>query len=67
MTDAAKMGKQGDVDAAVDNRFRVLSIENLRVADMSVVLVLTNNHTQATMSTCVENIRWISCSVPRAK
>ncbi|KAL4945759.1 hypothetical protein BDV06DRAFT_229949 [Aspergillus oleicola] len=34
--------------AAVDSRFRVAGIESLRVADMSVVPVLTNNHTQAT-------------------
>ncbi|EAW13556.1 GMC family oxidoreductase [Aspergillus clavatus NRRL 1] len=48
MTGTVKMGKSGDVDAAVDSRFRVFGTENLRVADMSVVPVLTNNHTQAT-------------------
>ncbi|KAJ5281959.1 oxidoreductase [Penicillium angulare] len=48
MTGTAKMGKEGDADAAVDKRFRVIGVENLRVADMSVVPVLTNNHTQAT-------------------
>lgn len=48
MTGTAKMGKEGDADAVVDKRFRVNGIENLRVADMSVVPVLTNNHTQAT-------------------
>jgi choline dehydrogenase-like flavoprotein len=48
MTGTVKMGKEGDINAAVDNRFRVFGIENLRVADMSVVPVLTNNHTQAT-------------------
>lgn len=48
MTGTVKMGKPERADAAVDNRFRVLGIENLRVADMSVVPVLTNNHTQAT-------------------
>ena len=48
MTGMAKMGKPGDVDAVVDSRFRVFGIEKLRVADMSVVPVLTNNHTQAT-------------------
>jgi choline dehydrogenase-like flavoprotein len=48
MTGTAKMGKVGASDAVVDNRFRVFGVENLRVADMSVVPVLTNNHTQAT-------------------
>ena len=58
MLGTAKMGKQGDVDAAVDNQFRVFGIDNLRIADMSVVPVLTNNHTQATAyvtgSTCAD-------------
>ena len=48
MTGTVKMGTPESGDAAVDNRFRVLGIESLRVADMSVVPVLTNNHTQAT-------------------
>lgn len=48
MTGTAKMGREGDKDAAVDARFRVIGIQGLRVADMSVVPVLTNNHTQAT-------------------
>ncbi|KAJ5771604.1 hypothetical protein N7520_002133 [Penicillium odoratum] len=48
MTGTAKMGKEGDIHAAVDHRFRVFGVDNLRVADMSVVPVLTNNHTQAT-------------------
>ncbi|RAK96030.1 GMC family oxidoreductase [Aspergillus ibericus CBS 121593] len=48
MTGTAKMGKPGEADAVVDSRFRVFGIENLRVADMSVVPLLTNNHTQAT-------------------
>lgn len=48
MTGTVKMGKEGDSDAAVDSKFRVFGIQNLRVADMSVVPVLTNNHTQAT-------------------
>ncbi|KAJ5727018.1 hypothetical protein N7493_006045 [Penicillium malachiteum] len=58
MTGTVKMGKEGDVDAAVDNRFRVFRVEGLRVADMSVVPVMTNNHTQATAyvtgTTCAE-------------
>lgn len=48
MTGTAKMGREGESDAAVDKRFRVFGIDHLRVADMSVVPVLTNNHTQAT-------------------
>ncbi|KAI3140449.1 CAZyme family AA3 [Penicillium roqueforti] len=48
MTGTVKMGKTGASDSAVDTRFRVRDMENLRVADMSVVPVLTNNHTQAT-------------------
>jgi len=48
MTGTVKMGKAGEKDACVDSDFKVVGIENLRVADMSVVPVLTNNHTQAT-------------------
>lgn len=48
MTGTAKMGNEGDADAVVNNRFQVFGIANLRIADMSVVPVLTNNHTQAT-------------------
>ncbi|KKK21190.1 hypothetical protein P175DRAFT_0439084 [Aspergillus ochraceoroseus IBT 24754] len=48
MTGTVKMGKPGQADAAVDSKFRVCGVENLRVADMSVVPVMTNNHTQAT-------------------
>ncbi|KAJ5931113.1 hypothetical protein N7466_006606 [Penicillium verhagenii] len=48
MTGTVKMGKEGDIHAAVDSRFQVFGVANLRVADMSVVPVLTNNHTQAT-------------------
>ncbi|KAJ5595525.1 uncharacterized protein N7459_001733 [Penicillium hispanicum] len=48
MTGTVKMGKAGQSNAAVDSHFRVLGMESLRVADMSVVPVLTNNHTQAT-------------------
>ncbi|KAL2849928.1 hypothetical protein BJY01DRAFT_210262 [Aspergillus pseudoustus] len=58
MTGTVKMGKAGQKDAAVDKRFRVLGVEGLRAADMSVVPVLTNNHTQATAyvvgATCAE-------------
>ncbi|KNG80075.1 glucose-methanol-choline (gmc) oxidoreductase [Aspergillus nomiae NRRL 13137] len=48
MTGTVKMGRDGASDAAVDSRFRVFGVKRLRVADMSVVPVLTNNHTQAT-------------------
>ncbi|CAG8891823.1 unnamed protein product [Penicillium egyptiacum] len=48
MTGTVKMGKLDAGDAAVDTHFRVQGMEKLRVADMSVVPVLTNNHTQAT-------------------
>ncbi|KAL3463533.1 hypothetical protein BJX64DRAFT_116475 [Aspergillus heterothallicus] len=58
MTGTAKMGKEGDKDAVVDKGFRVMGVEGLRAADMSVVPVLTNNHTQATAyvvgATCAE-------------
>lgn len=47
MTGTVKMGKPGDADAAVDNNFRFVGIEGLRVADMSVVPVLPSAHTQA--------------------
>ncbi|KAI9374458.1 hypothetical protein BJX61DRAFT_498366 [Aspergillus egyptiacus] len=47
MTGTIRMGKPGDADAAVDPEFRVMGIENLRVADMSVVPVLANCHVQA--------------------
>lgn len=47
-TGTVKMGKPGEVDAAVDSKFRVFGVGNLRVADMSVVPLLANNHTQTT-------------------
>ncbi|KAK0649338.1 hypothetical protein B0T16DRAFT_326901 [Cercophora newfieldiana] len=47
MTGTAKMGKPGDEDAVVDNDFRVVGIEGLRIADMSVVPVLASCHTQS--------------------
>jgi choline dehydrogenase-like flavoprotein len=47
MTGTVKMGKPGEEDAAVDNDFKVMGVEGLRVADMSVVPVLPSCHVQA--------------------
>jgi choline dehydrogenase-like flavoprotein len=41
------MGRDGDEGAVVDSGFRVRGVQGLRVADMSVVPVLVNGHTQA--------------------
>ncbi|ODM15622.1 hypothetical protein SI65_08856 [Aspergillus cristatus] len=63
MTGTVKMGRQDDAgkEAAVDSRFQVFGIEKLRVADISVVPVITNNHTQATAyvtgTTCAEVLK----------
>ncbi|KAH7088832.1 hypothetical protein FB567DRAFT_318978 [Paraphoma chrysanthemicola] len=43
-----KMGKKGDEGACVDSAGRVFGVQGLRVADMSVAPLTTNNHTQAT-------------------
>lgn len=60
MTGTIKMGKKGDTDAAVDNDFRFMGIDGLRVADMSVVPVLASCHVQAvayvTGATCAEKL-----------
>ncbi|KAJ9482207.1 hypothetical protein VN97_g11234 [Penicillium thymicola] len=60
MTGTVKMGTKQDVDAVVDPDFRVKGIENLRVADMSVVPVLVNAHVQAvayvTGAICAEKL-----------
>lgn len=60
MTGTLKMGKRGEPDAVVDSDFKVMGVENLRVADMSVVPVLVSGHTQAvayvTGMTCAEKI-----------
>ena len=40
------MGGEGDARRVVDAQFRVVGLEAVRVADMSVCPVLTNNHTQ---------------------
>ncbi|KAL2820124.1 glucose-methanol-choline oxidoreductase [Aspergillus granulosus] len=41
-----KMGRPGEPAAVVDARFKVIGVENLRVADLSVCPILTSNHTQ---------------------
>jgi choline dehydrogenase-like flavoprotein len=60
MTGTVKMGRPGESDAAVDNDFRLMGIEGLRVADMSVLPILPNCHTQAvayvTGITCAEKL-----------
>ncbi|KAK2795801.1 hypothetical protein FQN52_003651 [Onygenales sp. PD_12] len=60
MKSTAKMGKPGVVDAAVDKDYRLMGIENLRIADMSVVPVLVSGHVQAaayvTGATCAEKL-----------
>jgi choline dehydrogenase-like flavoprotein len=43
-----RMGKQGDEGAVVDKNCKVFGVEGLRVVDMSVAPLSTNNHTQAT-------------------
>ncbi|KAL4865926.1 hypothetical protein BDV12DRAFT_210807 [Aspergillus spectabilis] len=47
MTGTVRMGRDGDEGAVVDREFRVRGVQGLRVADMSVVPVLVNGHTQA--------------------
>ncbi|KAF2817124.1 alcohol oxidase [Mytilinidion resinicola] len=44
----AKMGRPDDPMACVDTAFRVFGVEGLRVVDLSVAPVTTNNHTQPT-------------------
>jgi choline dehydrogenase-like flavoprotein len=60
MTGTVKMGKPDDPDAVIDSRFRVSGIDNLRVADMSVVPLLISGHIQAaayiTGMTCAEKL-----------
>jgi choline dehydrogenase-like flavoprotein len=43
-----KMGKQGEEGSCVDSGGKVYGVQGLRVADLSVCPVTTNNHTQAT-------------------
>lgn len=61
MKGPVKMGKSGDSDAIVDANFKVIGIENLRIADMGVVPVLVNAHIQVvayvTGITCAEKLQ----------
>ena len=43
---ACVMGKPDETDKVVNNDFKVVGVEGLRVADMSVCPILTTNHTQ---------------------
>ncbi|KAG7143422.1 Versicolorin B synthase like protein [Verticillium longisporum] len=60
MTGTAKMGAPEDSGAVVDHDFRFVGIQNLRVADMSVVPILPNCHTQVvaylTGATCADKL-----------
>ncbi|RDW71960.1 hypothetical protein BP5796_07994 [Coleophoma crateriformis] len=48
MCSTVRMGKDGDSKACVDTSFRVLGVKHLRVADLSVLPLLPNTHTQST-------------------
>lgn len=60
MTGTVKMGRTEDADTVVDNNFRVVGVSGLRVADMSVLPILPNGHTQVpayiTGATCAEKL-----------
>lgn len=60
MTGTVKMGKPTDADAVVDSSFRFMGIDNLRVADMSVVPIIASCHIQSvayfTGMTCAEKL-----------
>lgn len=45
---SVKMGRKDDSLACVDSDFRVRGVQGLRVADLSVAPLTTNNHTQPT-------------------
>ena len=40
MSGTVKMGRKDDPEACVDNNFRVLGVEQLRVADLSCIPIL---------------------------
>ncbi|KIW62643.1 hypothetical protein PV04_10800 [Phialophora macrospora] len=47
MMGTARLGKD-ERSAVVDKNFKVFGVEKLRVADMSVIPIVSNNHTQTT-------------------
>lgn len=60
MTGTAKMGRRGEEGTVVDSDFKLVGIDGLRVADMSVVPVLASCHVQSvayvTGLTCGEKL-----------
>jgi len=48
MAGTCKMGRSEEDNAVVDPKLRVFGVENLRIADMSIVPFIPNNHTQTT-------------------
>lgn len=40
MSGTVKMGREHDPEACIDNQFRVIGVEKLRVADMSVIPII---------------------------
>jgi len=48
MCSTVRMGKKEEESACVDTDFRVRGVRNLRVADLSILPLLPNNHTQST-------------------
>lgn len=60
MTGTAKMGRPGDEGTVVDPDFKLLGIEGVRLADMSVVPVLASCHVQSVAYvaglTCAEKL-----------
>ena len=48
MCSSARMGKKDDAEAVVTSDFRVKGLENLRIADVSVVPFIPNAHTVST-------------------
>ncbi|KAI0185515.1 hypothetical protein EV127DRAFT_396759 [Xylaria flabelliformis] len=60
MTGTLKMGKAGEAGAVVDNEFKLMGFDGLRIADMSVLPILLSGHVQAaayvTGVTCAEKL-----------
>ncbi|MCJ1230773.1 hypothetical protein MMC12_007447 [Toensbergia leucococca] len=47
MCSTVKMGRPGEHGTCVNKNFQVVGVERLRVVDMSVAPIITNNHTQS--------------------